>query len=96
MTASSASDVALGDVLRQPVVARSDEPLRAVVLRMAETGFTRLPVIESENGTLAGMISLRDLLLARVRNLHEERHRERVLEMRLPFGKGTEVGELTD
>ncbi len=28
----------------KPVVAYPDEPLRAVVYRMAETGFTRLPV----------------------------------------------------
>jgi chloride channel protein, CIC family len=55
---------------------------------MAETGFTRLPVVESAGRELVGMISLRDLLLARVRNLHEERHRERVLEMRLPFTLG--------
>jgi hypothetical protein len=31
------------------------------------------------------MISLQDLLLARVKNLNEERHRERVLQLRLPF-----------
>jgi chloride channel protein, CIC family len=72
-------------VLRKPVVAYPDEPLRLVVFRMAETGLTRLPVIQSEDGQLAGMISLHDLLLARVRNLNEERHRERVLQLRLPF-----------
>jgi CBS domain containing-hemolysin-like protein len=55
---------------------------------MAETGFTRMPVIQRDSEELAGMISLRDLLLARVRNLNEERHRERVLELRLPFGNG--------
>ena len=75
----------LGDVLREPVVAYPDEPLRAVVFRMAETGLTRLPVVESGTGKLAGMVSLRDLLLARVRNLNEERHRERILKLRLPF-----------
>ena len=37
------------------------------------------------------MVSLHDLLLARVRNLNEERHRERVLQVRLPFGKNAEV-----
>jgi hypothetical protein len=31
------------------------------------------------------MISLHDLLLARVRNLNEERHRERLLRLRPPF-----------
>jgi CBS domain-containing protein len=57
-----------------------------VVLRMAETGLTRFPVVDRDNGQLAGMISLDDLLLARVRHLHEERHRERVLRLRFPFG----------
>jgi CBS domain-containing protein len=85
---SEGSNTALGEVLRQPVTAYPDEPLRAVVTRMAETGFTRMPVIQRDSEELAGMISLRDLLLARVRNLNEERHRERVLELRLPFGNG--------
>jgi chloride channel protein, CIC family len=72
---------------RNPVVAYADEPLRMVVYRMAETGFTRMPVIESaESQKLAGMISLADLLRARSRSLEEERHRERVLRIRLPFG----------
>jgi H+/Cl- antiporter ClcA len=79
--------VSLGDILREPVVAHPEEPLRAVVFRMAETGFTRLPVVDSHGGKLAGMISLRNLLLARVRNLNEERQRERVLRLRLPFGR---------
>jgi CIC family chloride channel protein len=82
---SRAAGASLGDVLRQPVVAYADEPLRVVVFRMAETGLTRLPVIDSASGQLAGMISLHDLLLARVRNLNEERNRERVLQLRLPF-----------
>ena len=73
----------LGEVLQTPVVAHPDEPLRAVVFRMAETGFTRLPVVEG--GRLVGMVSLHDLLKARVRNLDEERKRERVLQLRLPL-----------
>jgi len=77
--------VSFGDILREPVVAHPEEPLRAIVFRMAETGFTRLPVVDPHNGRLAGMISLRNLLRARVRNLHEERQRERVLRLRLPF-----------
>jgi CBS domain-containing protein len=69
-----------------PAVAYPDEPLRAVVYRMAETGFTRFPVVERDNPQqLVGMISLNDLLKARVRNLEEERRRERVLRMRLFF-----------
>jgi CBS domain-containing protein len=68
----------------QPVVAYPDEPLRAVVYRMAETGFTRFPVVERDNPrALVGMVSLNDLLRARERNLHEERHREQVLRLRV-------------
>jgi H+/Cl- antiporter ClcA len=77
LTQSSAPETSLGHIVREPVVARPDEPLRVVVFRMAETGFTRMPVVENDNGKLVGMISLDDLLLARVRNLNEERHRER-------------------
>jgi CBS domain-containing protein len=69
-----------------PVIAYPDEPLRVVINRMAETGYTRLPVVE-RNGqrTLIGMISLFDLLKARGRSLEEEHHRERVLRLRLRF-----------
>jgi chloride channel protein, CIC family len=86
---SGGPPVSLGDILREPVVAHPEEPLRAIVFRMAETGFTRLPVVDPHTGRLAGMISLRNLLRARVRNLHEERQRERVLRLRLPFGRPT-------
>jgi chloride channel protein, CIC family len=82
----------LGKALREPVVAYTDEPLRAVVMRMAETGFTRMPVIET-GGKLAGMVSLRDLLRARIRSFNEERRRERVLQLRLPFLQQAEVKE---
>jgi H+/Cl- antiporter ClcA len=90
LTQSRATDASLGNVVREPVVAHPDEPLRVVVFRMAETGFTRLPVVERETGKLAGMVSLHDLLVARVRNLNEERHRERVLKLRLPFSSQSE------
>jgi CBS domain-containing protein len=86
-----AINASLGGVLRDPVVAYPDEPLRVVVHRMAETGFTRLPVVETGTRKLAGMISLRDLLQARVRNLNEERNQERVLQLRLPFAKQAEA-----
>jgi CIC family chloride channel protein len=62
--------------------------LRAVVYRMAETGKTRLPVVDpADSRRLLGMISLNDLLHARVRALDEERKRERVLRIRLPGPK---------
>lgn len=85
LTASADAGGYLGDAVRTPVTARPDEPLRAVVFRMAETGFTRMPVVDE--GQLVGMVSLYDLLMARVRNLNEERNRERVLRLRLPFGR---------
>jgi CIC family chloride channel protein len=67
-----------------PVVAYPDEPLRLVVYRMAETGFTRLPVVARHDPrTLMGIISLSDLLKARTHHLEEEQRRERVLQMRL-------------
>jgi len=76
-----------------PVVAYPDEPLRVVVYRMAETGFTRMPVVDrGDSQKLAGIISLEDLLHARTRNLTEERERERVLKIRLPF-RGVEVAD---
>jgi H+/Cl- antiporter ClcA/CBS domain-containing protein len=68
---------------RTPVVAFPDEPLRSVVYRMAEHGLTRLPVVEREDPSkLVGLVSLRDMLKARVRTLREERHRERTLRVR--------------
>jgi CIC family chloride channel protein len=85
LTQSAAPGQSLGHLVRDPIVAHPDEPLRVIVFRMAETGLTRMPVIESESGKLVGMISLDDLLLARVRNLAEERHRERLLELCFPF-----------
>ncbi len=83
--AEQPSEASLAEALRPPVVAYSDEPLRLVVTRMAETGFTRMPVINPESNALAGMVSLEDLLKARVRNLSEERNRARVMELRLPL-----------
>ena len=60
-----------------------DEPLRLVVYRMAETGFTRLVVVQrNDPRKLVGIVALSDLLKARVRTLEEERSRERVLTLR--------------
>ena len=74
---------------REPVVAYPDEPLRVVVNRMSETGLTRFPVVDyGPDRSLVGMVSLRDLLRARTRNLEEERHRERILRIHLPLSPG--------
>jgi chloride channel protein, CIC family len=79
--------VTLPDVMKKDVVtAFPDEPLRLIVYRMAESGFTRMPVVDRNNpSTVLGMISLADLLRARTRDLHEERRRERLLRLRFPF-----------
>jgi H+/Cl- antiporter ClcA len=81
-------DTSVGLLARDgAVVAYRDEPLRVVANRMAETGYTRMPVLASPgNPEVVGMISLEDLLRGRARNLAEERNRERVIRIRLPFG----------
>jgi chloride channel protein, CIC family len=72
-----------------------DEPLRMVVYRMAEKGFTRMPVVEQGTRKFLGLVSLDDLLKARARHLEEERRRERTLKLRflLPGGGVTEERE---
>ena len=77
----------IGDIARaNPVEAYPNEPLRVVVYRMAEKGVTRMPVVESNvSRRLLGTITLEDLLVARVRNLEDERRRKRVLPIRLAF-----------
>jgi H+/Cl- antiporter ClcA len=85
----------LGDAIeRSPIIAYADEPLRLIVFRMAETGFTRLPVV-ADDRTLVGMIALTDLLTARTRILESEQRRERVLgaRLRLPavFGGKSDI-----
>ena len=70
-----------------PTVAHPDEPPRVVVYRMAESGLTRFPVVApDDHGKLLSMVSLYDLLWARTCSIEVERHRERVLRIRLPFG----------
>src|ERR1700757_818384 len=81
-------EITMGDIAtRNPATAEPDEPLRAVVHRMVETGFTRFPVVDDE-GKLIGMVALEDMLSARVRSLGEERNRDRPLRLRLLFKAG--------
>jgi len=88
-------DAALGRRLEEvvelhPVKAYPDEPLRAVVYRMAEKGVTRVAVVERDSDRFLGLVSLEDLLTARKRHMEEERRREQVLNLRflLPGGWG--------
>jgi len=85
----------LRDIVRyNPVIAFTDEPLRIVIHRMAETGLTRFPVVERENPThLIGTISLNNLLSARVLYLEAERRREKVLQMPRIRGGGSSDSE---
>jgi len=78
----------LHNVVRAEYVGASpDEPLRAAVHRMAESGVTRLPVVEADTKRVLGIVSLDDLLKARTRHLEEERRREQVL--RFDYFNGT-------
>jgi CBS-domain-containing membrane protein len=70
--------------MRTPVVAYPDETLRAAAERMAATRLGVLPVVaRDDGGELRGLVSQFDLLRARDRLLAEERHRERVLRLRV-------------
>ncbi|HLZ23209.1 MAG TPA: chloride channel protein [Ktedonobacterales bacterium] len=81
----------LADVVNaRPVVAYPDEPLRAAVHRMADTGYTRFPVIDGATSRrVIGLVSLNDVLKARSLNLEAERRRERILPIRLEFPRWT-------
>jgi CIC family chloride channel protein len=73
----------LAELVRPDTVSTSpEEPLRVVVYRMAEKGFTRMPVVERATGKFAGLVALQDLLKARERNLQDERRRDRILTLR--------------
>ena len=85
---------ALGELAKTDVVRTyPDETLRPLVYRMAESGVTRLPVVERESGKLLGLVTLDDLLKARTRHMEEERRRERVLTWRFFTGKRPESVE---
>jgi predicted transcriptional regulator len=70
-------------LVREPVVAYPDETLRAVSYRMAASSVTRIPVIERGTRRVVGLVSLPQLLQARLRDLREAREAEQVLRFRL-------------
>jgi hypothetical protein len=63
--------------------AYSDETLRTVVERMAQSRVFEMPVVSRGNWTVRGKIALEDLLHARSRSWERETKQERV--RRLPF-----------
>lgn len=82
LAAEAPEDATLASLAgRTTVVASPGEPLRIVADRMAETGLTRIPVVD-DGGHVLGIIALTDLLKARARTLEEEVQRERVLRLR--------------
>lgn len=69
---------------RDVTTASPDETLREVADRMAEQRLGVLPVVgHSGSRSLRGIVTQFELLAARERNLEEERHRERVLRLRV-------------
>ena len=67
---------------RRVIVAHPDETLRSAADRMAEHGVGALPVVDGDARRLEGVLTAFDLLKSRQRQLHEERHRERVIRFR--------------
>jgi H+/Cl- antiporter ClcA/CBS domain-containing protein len=79
----------LGSLVRPDAVeAYPDEPLRVVVYRMADKGFTRMPVVERTTRRFLGLVALNDLLKARTRHLEEEVRREKTLHLKFFFPGG--------
>ncbi|TWE11356.1 chloride channel protein [Rudaeicoccus suwonensis] len=76
-------DVAVGELaLTDVVVADPDEILRVVVARMAEHAVDRMPVVDRhDRRRIVGFITVTMLLAARVRDLEEASHSERVLKV---------------
>ncbi len=94
---SGAMARSLGEFARTGAVeAFPDEPLRLVVYRMAESGVTRIPVVERDTRRFLGLLSLNDLLTARTRHLEEEVRRERGLDLRffLPRPREKEIAKI--
>jgi chloride channel protein, CIC family len=67
----------------KPITAFADETMRDVVQRMADSGKTRLPVVDRNDPTeLLGLITLAHTLKAKQRHIEEEQRRERLLTVR--------------
>ena len=81
-------------IVKTPVIAYDDERLTTVVRRMAGSGFTKLPVVKrDEPGKVLGIVSISDLLKARIAAQDTEERRERVLQLTVPLIFGGEDKE---
>jgi CIC family chloride channel protein len=68
-------------MLKNVITAFPEESLRVIADIMADNYVGVLPVVDTKNGKLCGLITQFELLTARHRILQEERHRERVLKI---------------
>ena len=70
----------VGSIAQTPATIRSNQTLRAGVQQMAETGATRLVVVNpADHRKIVGVLALHHVLDARKRHVQEEVRRERVL-----------------
>ena len=80
---SSSASASIAEIATtEPIIAHPNEPLSRVVQRMAQSGYTRLPVVtRASPRKLVGLITLAHTLKARQRHAEEEGRRERVLRL---------------
>jgi CBS domain-containing protein len=68
-------------MIKNVITAFPEESLRVIADIMADNHVGVLPVVNTENGKLCGLITQFELLTARHRILREERKRERILKI---------------
>jgi CIC family chloride channel protein len=69
--------------IRDPLTVHADDTLREVAQRFAESSLSCAPVVErARPDRLLGLVTVEGLLHARLRDVHEERRRERLLPAR--------------
>jgi CIC family chloride channel protein len=85
----------LGRSNRNPLSVAPDVPLRTAVDKMAESGLTAMPVMQTGDRRLLGLIHLVDVLAARTKASRRESERETVIRLRWPFAgnKNTAAAE---
>jgi chloride channel protein, CIC family len=73
-------------IIDKPILAYNHERLTEVVQRIASSGFTKMPVVKrSEPRKVIGVVSLADLMKARLAAQDTEQRRERVLHLSVPL-----------
>jgi CIC family chloride channel protein len=81
--------------IRDPLTVHADDTLREVAQRFAESSLGCAPVVErSRPDRLLGLVTVESLLHARLRDVHEERRRERLLRARPLWVRDAPRGEL--